>query len=57
MNKKDRELKINTIKNDSLNYGNEIENITKSLKISRENFNTYSSLNEEFKEKIDPLKA
>ena len=44
------------IKNDSLNYKSEIENIRNSLKLSKENFTTYSSLNQEFNEKVDPLR-
>lgn len=56
MKKKEKESKINNIKNDSINYRNELENITKSLKSSKDNFVTYSSLNQEFKEKVDPLK-
>ena len=52
---KDRENKLQSLTNESVDYTEEIENITKSLKISKENYNTYIGLSDEFKEKINPI--
>lgn len=53
--RRDRESKLVNLRNEDIDFESEIENVSKSLRSSKENFRTYNTLHQEFKEKVDPI--
>ncbi len=57
LERKNKEMKLKNLRNESSNYKNEIMNINKSLLSAQENLETFNSISSEFKAKLVPVEA